>query len=484
MSPLPALAGHVLGGEERAEGGDRHDVVSPFTEEAVGASREAGAALVDEAVRRARAAHERWTRVDPAGRAELLETLADLLERDGDAVAGTVSTEMGMPLWLAAATQVDLPTRVLRSTAALTRTLAWVQTSDGAVLHRRGAGVVGAITPWNMPVHQIVAKVAAALGAGCAVVLKPSEQTPYDAVRLALLVAEAAATHGAPADLLQVVQGTGPVTGAALTQHPGLDRLTFTGSVAAGRLVAAAGAATLTPATLELGGKSPALVLPDADLAEVVPAVLASGLVNSGQACNATTRLLFPAAVLPEVEEVVRAEVGRFVLGDPADPATRQGPLVTRAHRDRVLGHVAGALADGGRLVTGTGRPSEAVGRGWFVDPVVLADLPAGAAAVQQEIFGPVLVLQGYDDLDHAISLANDTRYGLSAEVWSAGTDGSRATAVAVAAEIRAGQVKVDGVRTRERPAVPFGGSGDSGWGRELGTHGLLEMTELTAVMA
>jgi acyl-CoA reductase-like NAD-dependent aldehyde dehydrogenase len=327
-----------------------------------------------------------------------------------------------------------------------------------------------------MPVHQIIAKAAAAVVAGCSIVLKPAEQTPYDALRIGELFLEA----GAPAGLFSVVTGTGPVTGAALAAHPALDRLSFTGSVRGGRAVAAAAAQTLTRTSLELGGKSPAVVLPDADFERAIPAVLGSGLVNSGQACNATTRLLIAHHQAAEAEELLADAARNVVLGDPRDPATTHGPLVSRAQREAVLGHIAGARAQGGRLITGTGAASTASPTGWFVDPTVIVGLPEDAHAVREEIFGPVIVVQTYTDVDDAVRIANDSDYGLSAEVWS----DDPAQARAVAARLRVGQVKINGVRTRTRPLVPFGGMRDSGYGRELGAHGIEEFTEITAVMA
>ncbi|GAA4115674.1 aldehyde dehydrogenase family protein [Nocardioides fonticola] len=455
--------------------GDGVPLVSPWSEQTVGEVPEA-ADLVDLAVVSARRAHEQLADWTPSQRADLLERWADLIERDTELLAGLVSTQMGMPITLARATQGDLPPRVLRASAEAVRRLAWEEERDGALLLRRGAGVVGAITPWNMPVHQIVAKAAGALGAGCAMVLKPSEQTPFDAVHLAHLLLEA----GAPVGTLNVLPGTGPVTGAALVAHPGLARISFTGSVAAGRLVAAAGAATLTPCTLELGGKSPAVVLPDADPATVLPRVLASGLVNSGQACNATTRLLLPADRVEEATALLPSLVAQQVLGDPGEPATTQGPLVTEQHRERVLAHIDDAIAAGGHLLTGTGKPVGGPDHGFFVEPTVITGLGRQARAVQEEIFGPVLVVQTYTDLDDALHLAHDTPYALSAEVWGADAD----AASRFARRLRTGQVKINGVRTRERPGVPFGGSGASGYGRELGEHGIVEMCEMTAVMA
>ncbi|MET0199791.1 MAG: aldehyde dehydrogenase family protein, partial [Rhodococcus fascians] len=278
---------------------------------------------------------------------------------------------------------------------------------------------------------------------------------------------------GVPPGAFDVVQGTGAVTGSALAAHPGVTHVSFTGSVAAGRTVATLAAGALSRTTLELGGKSPAVLLRGADLDVAVSGALGSALVNSGQACNAPTRLVIPAELAGEIEERI-AEV-TYVLGDPSDPATTHGPLASKRQLDRVVDYAQSALADGGRLVVGTGKPES----GCFVAPTVIADLPATARAVREEIFGPVVVLQTYRDADEAIPLANDSDFGLSAEVW-----GETSEAESVATKLHVGQVKVNGVKTRDRPAVPFGGVKQSGYGRELGALGLSEFTDVTAVMS
>jgi aldehyde dehydrogenase (NAD+) len=470
-----AVATCLIGGESVVATGAVTDVISPYWETAIGGVAEAGPALVGEAVDSARESFRGWSDTPLEERACVLDRVAQLVERAGDTLAGLVSDEMGMPITLARATQVDLPATVLRATAQTARDMSWEEPVPGAVLDYRAAGVVGAVTPWNMPVHQIVAKVAGALVSGCTVVLKASEQTPYDADLLGRLFLEA----GLPPGAFNIVTGRAE-TGAALCGNPDVSRVSFTGSVPAGRAVAGLAAANLVPCTLELGGKSAAVVLPDADLDIVLPRILQSGLVNSGQACNATTRLLIPESLADEVEARIPSLVSAMVMGDPADEATNFGPLVSRVQRDRVLDHINDAIAAGGRLVTGTGKPSDVSDHGWFVDPTVVAGLPHTARTVQEEIFGPVLVLQPYGTLDEAVALANGTKFGLSAEVWSADHE----SAVALARQLRAGQVKVNGVRTRERPNVPFGGIGDSGYGRELGHLGILDFCDVRAVMA
>lgn len=475
MADLLAPADCLIDGEWVSPAGDPTVIVNPYTELPIGGTPEAGAELVDAAVRSAHHTAAAWRVTAVDERAGLLERVADLLDRDTDRIARLVSTEMGMPITLARITQAQLPARVLRATAETARNFPWREEISGATLLRGGAGVVGAITPWNMPVHQIIAKVAAAVAAGSTIVLKASEQTPYDANAIGALFLEA----GAPPGLLNVITGTGPVTGAALAAHPRLGRLSFTGSVRAGRAVARLAADALTRCALELGGKSPAIVLPDADLDVAIPSTVTSGLVNSGQACNAPTRMLIPAHLLDECADRIIATAQALELGDPALDSTQQGPLVSARQQATVLEHIAGATTDGGHLLTGTGKPSERSDTGFFVDPTVIIGLTEHARAVRQEIFGPVLVVQTYQDIPDAVRLANDSDYGLSAEIWSSDTQ----RAAALAADLSVGQVKINGVRTRNRPLVPFGGMRHSGYGRELGALGIDEFTDVTAVM-
>ncbi|MGW5520562.1 aldehyde dehydrogenase family protein [Nocardia africana] len=466
----------LIDGKWITPGGDGIAVIDPFTEQRIGEVAESGPDAVELAVAAADKALASWAATPVEERAALLERVADHLVRDADTIAGLVTCEMGMPVTLSRVTQSELPSSVLRATAASARQFPWSQPIDGAILERGAAGVVAAITPWNFPVHQIVAKVAAALVAGCTVVLKPSELTPFDAEFLAELFLEA----GCPPGVLNTVTGTGPVTGAALAAQPGLGHVSFTGSVEAGRAVAGLAAHTLTRCTLELGGKSPVLLLPDADVDTAVAGALASGLNNSGQACNATTRMLVPADVLPDVEALVHTHIEKYALGDPADPGTRLGPLASARQRDRVLGYIENAVAAGATLLTGSGKPSDAFERGFFVDPTVITGLQEHAQAVREEIFGPVIVVQTYTDTDDAVRIANDSDYGLSAEIWSGDTDHAKT----VAGRLQVGQVKINGVRTRTRPSVPFGGRKHSGYGRELGSLGIEEFTEVRAVMA
>lgn len=469
------LAPAALIGDRAVRSGQSVAVIDPFHDVVIGETGIATSAIVDDAVATARDAFETWSAVSPTDRAAIIRRAAILIENH-PAIAGTVTREMGMPITLSEVTQQAMPAAVLRAFASSAESFAWTEHIDGAELHHRPVGVVAAITPWNMPVHQVVAKVGAALAAGCTVVLKPSEATPFDAV----LARECLMEAGLPAPAWSIVNGSGPVTGSALAGHPAIARVSFTGSVRAGRQVATAAAGTVRPATLELGGKSAAVVLPDASLDEVLPRVLAAGLINSGQACNATSRLVLPAARRSEAEAILAKAITAFRLGDPTDRATTHGPLASPAHAENVVAHIERARNDGATTVAGSGDRIPIGSSKSFVAPVIFADLARDAAAVREEIFGPVLVCQYYEDLADAIDIANDSDYGLSAEVWSASGD----AAADIASHLRVGQVKINGVRTRERPAVPFGGTKNSGYGRELGVTGMAEFTEITAVMS
>ncbi|WP_432845412.1 aldehyde dehydrogenase family protein [Amycolatopsis sp. CA-161197] len=461
----------LVGGEWRTPDGPAIPVVDPYTEQPIGETAEAGPSLTAEAVTAADAALPEWERTGPADRADLLDRLADLLEARAGELAALITREMGMPATLAAASQGDLPPRVLRAFATATRAFGWTEKIDGAQLHRVPLGVVGAITPWNMPAHQIIAKVGAALAAGNTVVLKPSEATPFDAN----LIAAAALEAGFPPGVFSVVQGTGPVTGEALVADPRVSHVSFTGSVPAGQAVAALAAGHTASTTLELGGKSAAVLLPDADLARAVPAAVKSGLVNSGQACNATTRIVVPRSALADVEALVIDALDAVVAGDPRDPVTTFGPLASARQRERVR-HLLDTAGDD-RAVT---PPLQLLpSHGFFVGPRVYFGLDARHPLVRQEVFGPVLVVQPYTDEADATAVANDSDFGLSAEVWSADPD----RAESFARTLRVGQVKINGVRTRERLGVPFGGRKNSGYGRELGAEGIADLTAVQAVL-
>jgi acyl-CoA reductase-like NAD-dependent aldehyde dehydrogenase len=448
------------------------EVVSPIDGTVVACVRETAPADVQRVVDAARVAAPAWARTPVEERAAVLDRWADAVLAAGEEIAAAVTREMGMPTALARVTQVELVATVLRSTAALAREFGWTQQHDGFEVHHVPAGVVAAITPWNMPIYQCATKLAPALAAGCAVVLKPSELAPTGPTRFVELGLGA----GIPADVLGLVHGYGPTTGEALVAADGVDVVSFTGSGAAGARVGSLAALGIRRVALELGGKSAGIVLDDADLDDVLPRAVRAAFLNTGQACNAPTRLLYPRAEQARVEAAAAATVAAMRVGDPTRTDTDLGPLVSLRQHERVSGFVERALADGARIVAG--EPGEHPAP--YFPPIVLADVGRDAEIAREEVFGPVLVLLPYDDDADAVALANATDYGLSAEVW--GTDPARIAAVA--GELRVGQVKVNGVRTRTRSGAPFGGFGRSGVGRELGEWGLLEFCEVRAVLS
>ena len=466
IAALPAL---IHGAVEPA-GAQTLDVVSPTDGQVVARVQVADVATVDHAVAAAREAFPAWAATPVVERAAVLERLADLLIENGEEIAAAVTREMGMPIGLSRLTQVEISAGVLRRVAETARSFAWSEAHTGYTVEHLPVGVVAAITPWNFPIYQVVSKVGPALAAGCTAVLKPSELAPTACHRFVELARQA----GVPAGALTLVHGPGAPTGEALVGHAEVDAVSFTGSVTAGARVAALAAAGIRRVALELGGKSASVILDDADLEAVIPRAVRAALLNSGQACNAPTRILIPRDKLATAETLVVQAIAALRVGAPDDADL--GPLANLRQHERVTGFVQRAVADGARVVTGS---TDALPPP-FMQPIVLADVSPDAEVAQEEVFGPVITLFGHDGDEHAVQLANGTRYGLSAEIW--GVDETRIKAVA--SGLRAGQVKVNGVRTRERPDAPFGGFGLSGVGRELGVWGLSEFLEVKAVLA
>ncbi|MFG2057900.1 aldehyde dehydrogenase family protein [Micromonospora sp. NPDC048930] len=471
--PVPLVRRHLHVAGEWVDPADGASipVENPATGEIVGQVPAGNPADVDRAVAAARAAFPGWAATAPAERAAHLDRLHAALAARADQIARTVALELGTPLKLATRVQAGLPLTVLRGMVDLAARPPAEETVGNSLVVREPVGVVGAITPWNYPLHQVVAKVAPALAAGCTVVLKPSELTPLTAYLLFDAVAEA----GLPAGVVNLVPGTGPVAGEALAAHPDVDLVSFTGSTATGRRIAHLAADRIARVALELGGKSANLILADADLPTAVKVGVGNALLNSGQTCTAWTRMLVHRDRYAEALDLVAAAVAGYRLGDPFDPATRLGPLVSAAQAERVRGHVAQALADGARLVAG-GPDAPLPPRGHFVAPTVFADVHPDSALAQEEVFGPVLAVIPFDDTDQAVAIANNSRYGLAGAVWSADED----QALAVARRLRTGQVDVNGAAFN--PLAPFGGYRQSGLGRELGAHGIAEFTELKAI--
>ncbi|WBC09070.1 aldehyde dehydrogenase family protein [Micromonospora sp. CA-248089] len=462
---------HIAGDWVDPSSGDTVPVENPATGGIVGEVPAGTPADVDRAVAAARAAFPGWADTAPAERAAHLDRLHTALAARADEIARTVATELGTPLKLATRVQTGLPLTVLRSMVDLAARPAAEQTVGNSLVVREPVGVVGAITPWNYPLHQVVAKVAPALAAGCTVVLKPSELTPLTAY----LLFDAITDAGLPPGVVNLVPGTGPVVGEALAAHPDVDLVSFTGSTATGRRIAHLAAERIARVSLELGGKSANVVLADADLPTAVKVGVGNALLNSGQTCTAWTRMLVHRDRYAEALDLVAAAVAGYRLGDPFDPATRLGPLASAAQAQRVRDHVDRALADGARLVAG-GPDTPLPPRGHFVAPTVFADVHPDSALAQEEVFGPVLAVIPFADTDEAVAIANNSRYGLAGAVWSADSD----AALAVARRMRTGQVDVNGGAFN--PLAPFGGYKQSGLGRELGAYGVEEFTEVKAI--
>lgn len=468
--PVPHDEVYIAGTWHRPTEGDSIAVLNPATEEIVGRVPDSSA-VVSTAVEAARDAFEAWSRRSVTERAAYLDALADAIEQHAEQLAVLASTEIGMPLRESRAVQASLPAKELRSIADIARSFNWERRDDsGSTVVREPFGVVLGVTPWNFPVHQIVAKLAPALAAGCTLVLKPAELTPLTAIFLASLCD----LIELPPGVVNVVTGTGASTGEALLRGGGYDVVSFTGSLAVGRHIATVASERIVRTTLELGGKSPAVVLDDADLETAVRTTVRNCFTNAGQKCNAPTRLIVPEGRRADAVDIAVEAAEAYVLGHPLDETTTMGPLASDAQRRKVLSHLS---ATAGRVVTG--GPADEFGRGFFVKPAIVTDLPDDDPLVREEIFGPVLCVQGHRGERDALRRANDTEYGLSAEIWSS----DQARAAAMARQIRAGQVRVNGVRTPELPVSPFGGYKASGLGREMGPYALEEYLEIKAIL-
>ncbi len=462
-----------IGGEwVEPSGGEPIEVVNATTEEVMGTVPACSAEDADRAVAAAREAFDAWAATPREERAGYLGAIAAGLGERAEEIAATISQELGMPLKLSQMIQVGLPTAQFAATPGLMEEVRWEEEIGSSRVLREPVGVLGAITPWNYPLNQIAAKVAPALAAGCTVVLKPSEVTPLNA----FLLAEVIEAAGLPAGVFNLVTGTGPVVGEAIAAHPGVDMVSFTGSTRAGRRVSELAAATVKPVAMELGGKSPNVILDDADLAKAVPDGVAKCFLNSGQTCSALTRMLVPRQLLAEAEELAKATAEAFTPGDPFDPSTRLGPLVSDVQRERVRGYIRKGEEEGARLLTGGAEPPEGLDRGYFVRPTVFSEVTSEMTIGQEEIFGPVLVIQPYEGEDDAIRIANSTEYGLAGGVWSADTD----RAIGVAKRIRTGQIEINGGAFN--PLAPFGGYGQSGHGRENGRYGIEELLQVKSL--
>lgn len=449
------------------------EVINSTTEDVMGQIPEGTAEDVNTAVAAAKAAFEGWSTTSVEERKRYLQLIADKLTAMKNEIAALIAAEVGMPLAMATAVQAGMPAMVMGSYAQLLGEFPFEETIGKALVVKEPVGVVGCITPWNFPLHQVVAKVAPALAAGCTVVLKPSEVAPLTAFVLAEIIDEI----GLPAGVFNLVTGYGPVVGEAIASHPDVDMVSFTGSTRAGKRVSELAAQSVKRVALELGGKSANVILDDANFEKAVKSGVGACYFNSGQTCSALTRMLVPRSRHDEAVAIAKKTAENFTVGDPLGGKAKLGPLVSATQRERVVGYIKKGIEEGATLIAGGAERPEGLEKGFFVRPTVFANVDNKMTIAQEEIFGPVLSIIPYEDDDDAVRIANDTIYGLAGGVWS----GDEERAKRVARRLRTGQVEINGGGFN--PLVPFGGYKQSGNGRELGKYGLEEYLEVKAML-
>jgi aldehyde dehydrogenase (NAD+) len=467
-----------VGGEWVAPAGTNTiEVISPTTEEVIARVPEAAEGDVDRAVEAAKAALAGpYPLLTPAERAGYLRKLSLAIQARSQELADTITAEMGSPASWALMGQVYSASMVLDGWADLTETFPFEELRAGALgpvlVRKEPVGVAAGIIPWNVPLFIVALKLGAALAAGSPMILKPSPETPLDAYLLGEILDEIELPKG-----MVSILPAGREVGEYIVRHPGVDKVGFTGSTAAGRKVGAICGEMLKRCTLELGGKSAAIILDDADLASAIPMLMPSALMNNGEACIAQTRILAPRGRYDEVVDAVAEAVKGHTVGDPADPTVAVGPLVAERQRDRVLGYIEKGRAEGAKLVVGGGRPAH-LDKGWFVEPTLFTDVDNRMTIAQEEIFGPVLAVLPYDDPDQAVAIANDSDYGLSGSVWTRDVEAG----IDVARKVRTGTYGVNQYGTLDM-RNPFGGFKASGVGRELGPEGLSAYLETKSIV-
>jgi aldehyde dehydrogenase (NAD+) len=464
---------YIDGGWVKPHSAGVNYVTNPATEQSFASVPSSDEYDVDRAVLAAHRAFPTWSGSRAAERADFIRAIAQGMTDRADELAAAISKELGMPMHLAREVQVDGPIEGMLSYADQAFDMEKEETTGNATIIKEAVGVCAFINPWNYPLHQLVGKIAPAFAAGCTMVVKPSEETPLHAFILAEIIHDA----GLPAGVFNLVPGSGRVVGEALSCHRLVDMVSFTGSTGAGVRVAEVASHTVKRVCLELGGKSPFIITDNADFSAAVAHGVHDVMINSGQTCTALTRMLVPQSCYEQAMEIAKTVAQSLTVGDPMDPTSHIGPMCSERQKNSVLRYIEQGLEEGATLVTGGIEPPPGCEQGFYVQPTIFANVNNDMSIAREEIFGPVLCMIAYEDIDEAITLANDTEFGLSSGVWA----GTEEQAMQIARQIRAGQVFVNGGDFNYR--APFGGYKQSGNGREWGAAGLDEFVEIKAIM-
>ena len=455
-----------------ASGKEKIEVVNPATEEIIGTVPVGLEKDVNDAISAARSAFPSWSKSSIEERQGYLNAISAAISERGDEIAEVITSEVGTPINYSKMAMVGTPRVVARSYAKILDSFEWEEELRNSLIVKEPIGVVGMITPWNFPLHQIIGKVAPALASGCTMVLKPSKEAPLNAFILADIIHEC----GVPAGVFNLVSGHGRDIGNAISSHPDVDMISFTGSTSAGVSVSKAASESVKRVTLELGGKSANIILDDADMPKAAKMAVYSCFNNSGQECSSLSRLLIPSSCRDEIIEMISSTMERYSVGDPMDEKIKCGPMVSESQQKSVSGYISKGISEGATIISGGLGMPDGISRGYFVKPTVFADVTPSMTIFREEIFGPVLSISTYETEEEAIIMANDSEYGLSGGVWS----GDDQRAMRVARAMRTGQVSINGGAFNI--SAPFGGYKLSGNGRELGSHGLDEFLEIKSI--
>ena len=455
-----------------ASGEEKIEVINPATEEIIGTVPVGSKSDINDAITAARSAFSSWSKSSIEVRQGYLNAISAAISERGDEIAEVITSEVGTPINYSKMAMVGTPRVVARSYAKILDSFEWEEEVRNSLIVKEPIGVVGMITPWNFPLHQIIGKVAPALASGCTMILKPSKEAPLNAFILADIIHEC----GVPAGVFNLVSGHGREIGESISSHPDVDMVSFTGSTAAGVSVSKAASETVKRVTLELGGKSANIILDDADIVKAAKMSVYSCFNNSGQECSSLSRLLIPSSHRDEIIEVIASTMERYTVGDPMNESIKCGPMVSESQRESVAGYISKGITEGATIISGGLGSPDGISKGFFVKPTVFADVTSEMTIFREEIFGPVLSISTYETEEEAIMMAIDSEFGLSGGGWS----GDAARAMRVAMAMRTGQVSINGGAFNI--SAPFGGYKLSGNGRELGSHGLEEFLEVKAI--